>query len=72
MELFVVAFSLHPVYACLKRGAWVLCKLYQRTVVVFAPCVGLSVFVLRAAMKEVCGFAALYGPKDYKMLWHQG
>ena len=55
-----------------ERGAWVLCKLYQRTVVVFAPCVGLSVFVLRAAMKEVCGFAALYGPKDYKMLWHQG
>ena len=40
------------------RSAWVLCKLYQRTVVVFAPCVGLSVFVLRAAMKEMCGFAA--------------
>ena len=55
-----------------KRGAWVLCKLYQRTVVVFAPFVGLSVFVLRAAMKEMCDFAALYGPKDHKMLSHQG
>ena len=54
------------------RGAWVLCKLYQTTVVLFAPCVGLFVFVLHAAMKEMWGFAALYGPKDYKMLWHQG
>ena len=56
MELFVVA----------------LCKRYQTTVVVFALFVGLSVFVLRAAMKEVFGFAALYGPKDYEILWHEG
>ena len=55
-----------------ERGAWVLCKLYQRTVVVFAPFVGLSVFVLRAAMKEVCGFAALYGRNDYGILWQEG
>ena len=55
-----------------ERGAWVLCKLYQRTVVVFAPFVGLSVFVLHAVMKEVCGLSALYGPKDYVILWHEG